>query len=337
MTAADTTGLVGVSNPDGLQTLADAIRPGFKVGAAVALGPIASNATYRSELLQNFNSVTLENAMKPQFLSPKQGVYTFQEADALIAFAHKNGMTVHGHTLAFSEAEPSWMRNLPTATAADRQATTTALLDYVTAVTTHFKGQLDSLDVINEPLDTDDGTSLQQNIWYKAMGPDYMVQISQLVHSIDPDVKQYVNENGAEMSGDRQNALFKLVQTINAQGGFIYGVGLQAHVYDMSTDAINANALNKTINRFGAAGLKVRISENDADDDSGIKAQTQQYTTIFMTCLQNTNCVSYTTWGVDDAYDWFIDDDTTLQQGHDLLFNSGKQTSAYKSLLAALQ
>jgi len=35
---------------------------------------------------------------------------------------------------------------------------------------------------------------LQQNIWFKAMGPDYMVQVSQLVHSIDPNVRQYINE-----------------------------------------------------------------------------------------------------------------------------------------------
>jgi endo-1,4-beta-xylanase len=321
----------------GLQALATAVRPGFTVGTAVALGPWVSDATYSSQLTQNFGSITLENALKPQFISPRQGVYTFQEADALIALAHANGMTVHGHTLAFSEANPAWMRNLPTATAADRQATTAILLDYVSHVVTHFKGQLSSLDVINEPLDTDQGTSLQQNIWYKAMGPDYMVRVSQAVHAIDPDIKQFVNENGAEMSGDRQDALLALIQHINAQGGFIYGVGLQAHVYDMDTDAIDAGELNTTFDRFGAAGLKVRISENDVTDDSGITAQTAQYATIFATCLHNTNCVSYSTWGFNDRYDWFIDDDGSLQQGSDLLFNGGKVTGAYTAIQKLLQ
>lgn len=337
VSAVDTTASVGASSTNGLQSLASSIRPGFKVGAAVALGPLVSDSIYTQQTLQNFGAITLENAMKPQFISPKQGTYTFQEADALIAFAHKHGMVVHGHTLAFSEAEPTWMRNLPTRTAAERQATTNVLLGYVTHVVQHFKGQLDSLDVINEPLDTDQGTDLQRNIWYKAMGPGYMVQVSKLVHSIDPNVKQYVNENGAEVADDRQDALLSLIRTINAQGGFIYGAGLQSHVYDTNTDSISAADLTQTINRFGRAGLKVRVSENDVTDDSGIKAQADQYVAVFTACLHNPNCVSYTTWGVNNRYDYFIDDDGSLQQGHDLLFNSAKPTSAYTALIKSLQ
>lgn len=333
----DTTQQDIIKQPGGIQALASAHRPNFKVGAAAALGPLVANKTYAEQLVSNFGSITLENAMKPQFISPKQGVYTFQEADALIALAHKNGIAVHGHTLAFGEAEPAWMRNLPTATAADRAATTAILLDYVSHVVQHFKGQLDSLDVINEPLDTDQGTSLQQNIWYKAMGPSYMAQVSKLVRSIDPGVKQYINENGAEAAGDRQDALLQLAQNVNTQGGFIHGIGLQAHVYDMSTDAIDAGSLNNTINRFGAAGFKVRISENDVTDDEGTRAQANQYAAIFKTCLQNPNCVSYTTWGVNDRYDWYIDDDGSLQQGYDFLFNDSRTASAYTTLQQSLQ
>ena len=105
----------------------------------------------------------------------------------------------------------------------------------------------------------------------------------------------------------------------------------------MHDDAIDASALDTTFNRFGAAGLKVRISENDVTDDSGRTAQANQYASTFLACLKNPNCVSYTTWGVDNTYDWFIDDDSTVQQGHDLLFGTGRQTTAYKSLLQNLQ
>jgi len=41
-----------------------------------------------------------------------------------------------------------------------------------------------------------------------------MVQVSQLVHSIDPNVRQYINENGAEAAGDRQDALLALIQQV---------------------------------------------------------------------------------------------------------------------------
>jgi endo-1,4-beta-xylanase len=337
LSTIDTTKLPSATTAGGLQELANAYRPGFKVGAAVALGPFASDPAYTKEFLSNFSMITMENAMKAQFISPKQGVYDFQAADALLAIANKNGIAVHGHNIAFSEAEPAWMRNLPTGTAAERASTSKILMDYLTTVVTHFKGKLTSLDVINEPLDTDDGTSLQANVWSRALGPNWMAQVSQAVYDIDPNVQQYINENGAEAAGDRQDALYDLVTSVNQQGGHIYGVGLQAHVYDTSTDAISATDLNTTINRFGAANLHVRISEMDVTDDSGTATQAKQYADVFITCLKNPNCVSFTTWGVDDRYDRFIDDDGSLQTGHDLLFNNGKPTDAYTAILAAIK
>ena len=115
----------------------------------MALGPLASDADYARELVGNFGAVTPENAMKPQFLSPQQGVYTFEEADAILAIAESKGMAVHGHTIAFTEAMPRWMQELPTGSELERRASAEALLDYVTTVVTHFKGRLDSLDVVN--------------------------------------------------------------------------------------------------------------------------------------------------------------------------------------------
>ena len=230
---------------NGLQALAARTRPDFKIGAAVALGPLVSDAGYAQDLIGNFGALTPENAMKPQFLSPQQGVYTFEEADAILAIAERKGMSVHGHTIAFSEAMPRWMQELPSGTDKERQSSATALRDYVTTVVAHFKGRLDSLDVVNEPFDVDQGTGLQQNIWYRVFGPGYPAVVSQLVYDADPDVKQYINENGADVPGDRQDALLKLATAANAGGGHIYGVGLQAHVYDLETDAITPEDLSK--------------------------------------------------------------------------------------------
>lgn len=326
----------GQSSADGLQALAAKTRPDFKIGAAVALGPLASDADYARELVGNFGSVTPENAMKPQFLSPQQGVYTFEEADAIVALAKSKGMTVHGHTIAFSEAMPRWMQQLPSGTDSERKSSATALLDYLNAVVTHFKGQLASLDVVNEPFDVDQGTSMQQNIWYRVFGPGYPAVVSKAVYAADPDVKQFINENGADVPGARQDALLKLALDTNTQGGHIYGVGLQAHIYDLDTDAIPPAQLSKTLATFDAAGLRVRISENDVTDGHGKDAQAEQYASVLATCLSSRACVSYTTWGVDNRYNWAIDDAGSLQQGHDFLFDDGKPRPAYDAMRRAL-
>jgi len=323
-------------SPDGLQALAARSRPDFLVGAAVALGPLVSDPEYATDVVGDFGALTPENAMKPQALSPRQGEYTFEEADAILDLAARNGIAVHGHTIAFTEAMPRWMRELPTDSEQDRQASAEALLDYVTTVVTHFRGRLDSLDVVNEPFDVDQGTRLQENVWFRVFGPTYPSVVSQAVHDADPDVRQFINENGADVPGPRQDALLQLALDTNAQGGHIDGVGLQAHVYDLDTDAISADDLSTTFDAFEDAGLVVRISENDVTDAEGQVAQAEQYATILETCLRSTVCVSYTTWGVDDRYDWWIDDDGTLQQGHDLLFDHGQPTPAYDAIRRVL-
>ena len=64
--------------------------------------------------------------------------------------------------------------------------------------------------------------------------------------------------------------------------------------------------------------------------------QAEQYATVMATCLRSNACVSYTTWGVDDRYNWWTDDEGTLHQGHDFLFDNGKPTPAYDALRRAL-
>jgi endo-1,4-beta-xylanase len=323
-------------SPEGLQALAVRTRPDFLIGAAVALGPLAADAGYADDFVGNFGALTPENVMKPQALSPRQGEYTFEEADALLDLAESKGIAVHGHTIAFTEAMPRWMQDLPAESEPERRASAEALLNYVTTVVTHFRGRLDSLDVINEPFDVDQGTRLQENIWHRVFGPGYPSVVSRAVHDADPDVRQFINENGADVPGPRQDALLQLALDTNEQGGHIDGVGLQSHVYDLGTDAISADDLATTLGSFEQAGLLVRISENDVTDSDGEDVQAEQYATVLETCLRSEACVSYTTWGVDDRYDWWIDDDGHLRQSHDFLFTEGEHTPAYAAVRRVL-
>jgi endo-1,4-beta-xylanase len=325
------------ASPEGLQALAERVRPGFRVGAAVALGPLAADPQYARAVVGEFGAVTPENAMKPQFLSPRQGEYSFAEADAVVDLATGAGLAVHGHTLAFGEALPRWMQELPAGTPAERAASGEVLLDYVRTVTAHFRGRLASVDVVNEPLDPDQGPELQENLWFRVLGPDYPALVSRAVAEADPGVAQFVNENGAEAAGERQDALLALVQRANELGGSIAGVGLQAHVYDLETDRIDGEELTATFDRFAAAGFAVRISEHDVTDAEGSEVQAEQYAEVFSACLASPACVSFTTWGVDDRYDWYVDGDGRVRQGHDLLFDDGEPTPAYAAVRRLLE
>lgn len=324
-------------SPSGLQALVNKVRPGFTVGAAMALGPLAGDAVYRNEALSNFGALTPENAMKWQFIEPQPGQYDFQEADALVAIAQKQGMIVHGHTLVFSEANPAWVQALPTKTVADKQAAEQVMRDHITQTVGHFKGKIKTWDVVNEPLADDISNGLyRNNKWYAAMGPDYIATAFASAHAADPAAKLYINEYGLEANSERWDAFYSLIKQLKSAGVPIDGVGFESHVYERG-DQIDASVLKQHIDELAGIGVVSRISEMDVYNDDGVAVQAQQYDSVFAMCLQDPHCMSFATWGVDDNYDYFQNPDHTLGMGNDFLFTNGQPTAAYKKLQAYLQ
>ncbi len=341
VTAVDATKKTYIKASSGLRALASAKQPGFKIGAAVALGPIVSDQTYANELTNNFSSITPENLMKWQFIEPAPGQFSFQQADALVDFALRNGMVIHGHTLVFSEANPKWVQDLPTATTADKQAVQSVMLNHISTVVGHYKGKVASWDVVNEPLqdydtfDPSSGQILRNNKWYQAMGSNYIALAFRAAHQADPGAKLYINEYGLEAGGERWDSFLSLVKNLKTAGVPIDGVGFESHVYD-SGDIIDPAVLRSHIDQLAQLGLHSSVSEMDVYDDDGLAVQAQQYSSVFGMCLADTNCVSFTTWGVDDRYDVYQDDNHQLQFGNDLLFNQGAETPAYQAIQASL-
>lgn len=313
----DSSGL-RVSNPDmnGLQALAAAKRPGFLVGAAMALGPMVTDTPYaRTALGGNFGALTPENAMKWQFTEPVRGRFDFSEGDALVQLAQRHGMKVQGHTLVFAEANPAWVRNVP---ARELESVMTA---HISRTVGHFKGKIYSWDVVNEPFDDDAWDSLRPHLWYKAMGEDYIAKAFRAARTADPQTLLFMNEYGLEEDGERWDAFLALVTRLKQQGVPIDGVGFQAHVYARA-DRIYPDVLRKHMRQLAAIGVQSRVSEMDVYIEDGTETQSQQYADVFQACLAEPSCISWTTWGITDRYNYFIDDDNSIQQGEDFLWSA---------------
>lgn len=309
----------------GLQRLASSRRSDFLVGTATALGPLVADSKYAQLVLGgNFGQITTENALKWQFIHPQRSVYDFREADALVAIAQKNRLTVHGHTLVFGEANSPWVRDLPHTTAAHKRDVQQVMTDHITTTVRHYKGTITSWDVVNEPIAEDDVT-LRHHIWYKAMGEEYIKSAFAAAREADPQARLFINEYGLEQDGDRWDTFLALVTRLKAQGVPIDGVGLQAHVYDIQDDAISPTVLRSHIQDLARLGLLVRVSEMDVDSSGGTDVQAKQYSDVLSVCLAEPSCVSWSTWGVSDAYNMWQDDDRRLQRGQDLLWSADYQ------------
>ncbi|HSX44980.1 MAG TPA: endo-1,4-beta-xylanase [Candidatus Saccharimonadales bacterium] len=294
------------------------------IGAAVSLYPLMTNQSYRELALNQFSTWTTENDLKPQFIHPQPNTYSFNDADQLVDTALANGIRVHGHTLVFGEANPKWMQN----TLLDKRQQ--VMIDHITQVVNHFKGKITEWDVINEPLSDNDSdyglgkTGLRHHIWWQAMGPNYIDIALRTAHAVDPTAKLYINDYALEVDGDRWDAMIQLLQGLKQRGVPLDGVGFESHIHE-SRDLEDKVTIIRHMHQLAQMGLSVRISEVDAYGDD-LASQTQQYQAVLEACLVSSNCTSYTTWGISDAYG-----STTnlhvypLDYGNDLLWDSSFQ------------
>src|SRR6185437_7169243 len=83
-------------------------RSGRYFGAALDPGAL-DEKPYRVLAAAELTSVTPENAMKWEEVEPARGEFHWDEADALVAFAHAHGQKVRGHTLVWHSQLPPWL------------------------------------------------------------------------------------------------------------------------------------------------------------------------------------------------------------------------------------
>ncbi|HTE22214.1 MAG TPA: endo-1,4-beta-xylanase [Candidatus Limnocylindria bacterium] len=333
---------VSAQGDEGLQAAVAKKRSDFLIGTAAALGPLTTDPAYaRTALGGTFGLFTTENALKWQFVHPKPDEYAFQEADALVALAERHQVKVHGHTLVFGEANPRWVQDLPVG---DVEKT---MLDHIKQVVGRYQGRMHSWDVVNEPIaDYDEfergDAELRKHKWFQAMGEAYIAKAFRAARAADPKAQLFMNEYGLEGSvGDedteRWDAFLELIQRLLDQKVPINGVGFQAHVY-APEDRIDTRVLRSRIRILEELGLKVRISEMDVYSDEGPEVQAAQYAEVLQACVAEPGCASFTTWGISDRYNFWRDDDGSLQQGEDFLWDKAMHPiAAVTKMLEILQ
>ena len=337
LTLAPALAPVSHDDPESLRNLASKRSRPLYIGAALALNPLVSDDKYRTIALGQFNMMTTENDLKPQFVHPLPNVYVFNDADTLVDTALAHGMVIHGHTLVFGEANARWMTMSP------KDQRKQIMTDHIKTVMTHFKGRIAEWDVVNEPMsdyeyDRNGNPTLRNHIWYQAMGETYIDEAFKAARVTDPTAKLYINDYGLEEDGDRWDAFVQLLGRLKSRGVPIDGVGFQAHVYDLGTDKIDGGILRKHIQQLEAMGLLSRISELDV---SGVKTsiQTKQYVDVLKACQAEPTCTSYGTWGVTDKYGSTTEIDSyPPEYGDDLIWDDNyKPKPIFKALQDTLK
>ncbi|KIR66194.1 endo-1,4-beta-xylanase [Micromonospora harpali] len=293
---------------------AAAAEKGRYFGAAVATGKL-SNSTYTTILNREFNSVVAENEMKWDATEPQQGVFNYSGGDRLVSHARANGMSVRGHALLWHQQEPGWAQGM------SGSALRSAMINHVTQVATHFKGQIYAWDVVNEAF-ADGGSGGRRDSNLQRTGNDWIEAAFRAARAADPGAKLCYNDYNTDGVNAKSTGIYNMVRDFKSRGVPIDCVGFQSHLGTTLASDYQAN-----LQRFADLGVDVQITELDVMTGGN---QANIFGAVTRACMNVSRCTGITVWGVRDCDSWRGSDNA-------LLFDcNGNKKPAYDSVLNAL-
>jgi endo-1,4-beta-xylanase len=276
-----------------------------------------SDAVYTGILDREFTMVTPENEMKWDATEPSQNSFSYSSADTIVARAKANGQRMRGHALAWHQQQPGWVSSL------SGSALRNAMVNHITNVATHYKGQIYAWDVVNEAFsDNGDGSRRSSNL--QQTGNDWIEVAFKTARAADPAAKLCYNDYNTDGVNAKSTAVYTMVKDFLSRGVPIDCVGFQSHINSGSPMPSDYQA---NLQRFADLGVEVQITELDIAGSGSAQATT--YANVVKACLAVSKCAGITVWGIRDSDSWRASD-TPL-----LFDNSGNPKAAYNSVISA--
>jgi endo-1,4-beta-xylanase len=244
------------ANSNSSKGLKDYYKNYFPIGVAVT--PYNLKTDEGNLILQQFNSLTPENAMKMAPIHPEENRYYWRDADSIVTFAQRNKLRVRGHNLCWHNQVPQWMF-IDNGKTVSKEVLLKRLKDHITTVVNRYKGKLYEWDVVNEAISDKPNEYLRNTQWLQICGEEYIAKAFQYAHEADPNAILFYNDYN-EISAVKREKIYRLVKSLKDAGVPIGGVGLQGH---WAVNEPSREQLDSTIKRFADLGLKVQITELD--------------------------------------------------------------------------
>ena len=265
-----------------------------------------------------------ENAMKWFALRPAPDRFDFANADRMMRFARLTGKVVRGHNLCWHEGLPGWF-----AKAVNKENARQFLTEHIRTVAGHFRGQLQSWDVVNEAIWLQDGRpdGLRKWPWLEMIGPDYIELAFRTAAEADPQAKLTYNDYGIETDQPDEVAkrarVLALLKRLKASGVPIGAMGVQSHLH--AAGAQPGAGLREFLSEVAALGLEVYITEMDVVS-AGIggghagrdRATARVYGDYASLMLADPNVKMLLTWGLSSEHSWVNEPDQRMQRFPDI-------------------
>ena len=333
------TNVLLAQSPSPKKGLKDYYNKYFYMGVAVAPRHLAGPQA--KLILNQFNSLTPENAMKMGPIHPREDQYFWRDADSIVNFAQRNGLRVRGHNLCWHEQTPNWLFKDSTGKQVTKEVLLKRLHDHIFTVVKRYKGKIYAWDVVNEAIDDDPNNFLRNSLWYQICGEDFIVKAFEYAHEADPKAILFYNDYNTERP-EKMERVYKLLKKLVDAKVPVNAVGLQAH---WSLEEPSATELSNTIQKFASLGLKVQITELDISiypwekerralrpGEKGEytpeleRKQIAKYKEVFEVLRQFKGTVTGVTfWNISDQYTWLDEYPVRGRKNFPLLFDTNLQ------------
>jgi endo-1,4-beta-xylanase len=292
---------------------AAAAQSGRYFGTAVAAGKLG-DSTYSTILRREFNSITPENEMKWDATEPSRNSFNYGNGDRIASQARSQGAILRGHALLWHQQQPGWAQGL---SGSDLRS---AMMNHVTQVATHYRGQIYAWDVVNEAFaDGNSGGRRDSNL--QRTGNDWIEAAFRAARAADPGAKLCYNDYNTDGINAKSTGIYNMVADFKNRGVPIDCVGFQSHLTNSVPGDYQAN-----LQRFAALGIDVQITELDISGSN----QAAVYGSVTRSCLAVPRCAGITVWGIRDSDSWRTGENPLLFD------NSGNKKGTYNTVLDAL-
>ena len=333
--------------------LKDAFADDFSVG--VAVNPYQLTGKEISQVVtDNFNSITMENAMKPESVldqyaseASADGMPEIKEEvlDEVLSLAKRNNLKVRGHCLVWHSQTPEWFfcEKYDAANKKVNKATMKKRMEsYIQKVLTYCQEKYPDIvyawDVVNEAAD-DGGGYRTDSKWYEVYGDESYIEdaFTFARKYADKNVKLFLNDYNSYIFA-KTNTMVEILKKLDTKK-LVDGVGCQSH-WDMSFP--DSGMLEDEIEAFSQIeGLEIQYTEidmhNTDNSEEGLKAQADRYKEFFDVIVKadregKIDVTNVTFWGLNDEVTWLTS--FKGETSYPLLFDSSNEKKpCYDSLL----
>ena len=317
------------TNPD--KGYKDTYQGYFTVGVAVNMRNINDPQTVEI-IKKNYNSVTAENDMKPISVHPREGEWTWQNADAIANFCRQNGIKMRGHCLCWHSQFCDWMFTDKNGKEVTKEVFYERLREHIHTVVNRYKDIVYAWDVVNEAMSDGGGGGggfggfgRQQNPYresraYRLCGDEFIAKAFQFAHEADPNAILVYNDYNAFQPAKRDR-IYNMVKKMQDAGVPITGIGMQGHYNSYGPDE---SEVEEAIKKYSELVKHIQITELDIrlNEEMGgqlqfsrgqagqapahlVTMQTDRYIKLFRLYRKYKDLIDNVTfWNVSDKDSW---------------------------------